>query len=99
MARFGDKGPYAPWNVKIILSEDNAFQAQIGRKHGQKTRKKMSLAKIGCKLSLEHCQNISNGLLGNKNAVGTRPSEETRAKLRAALARRRAITDETKASA
>lgn len=40
MARMGDKGPYASWNVKCILSEENALEREqngtllFGESHG-----------------------------------------------------------------
>ncbi len=31
MARFGDEGPYASWNVRICLSGENVSEAQLGK--------------------------------------------------------------------
>jgi hypothetical protein len=47
MARFGDIGPYAPWNVEIKLHTENASEGQKGKNKSDKTRKKMSEAKKG----------------------------------------------------
>lgn len=42
MARYGDVGPYAVGNVKIITNYENNFVGSSGRKHSLETRKKMS---------------------------------------------------------
>ena len=47
MARFGDKGPYAPWNVKIITCGKNSIEAWLGRNHSIKSKTKMSVSQIG----------------------------------------------------
>jgi len=50
MARFGDVGPYAINNVKIITCEQNASEQRPtwnGRKHTAESRKKMSMAAMG----------------------------------------------------
>lgn len=41
MARFGDRGPYAVGNVKIILHSDNVSEAQVGRRKSKATRRRM----------------------------------------------------------
>jgi hypothetical protein len=45
MARFGDVGPYAVGNVKIILHEANSADAHLGIPRSAETRKKLSDAK------------------------------------------------------
>jgi hypothetical protein len=47
MARFGDIGPYAPWNVEIKLHSENASEGHKGHKHTEETRKKQSEANKG----------------------------------------------------
>ncbi len=42
MARFGDKGPYAPWNVKIITCGENVAEAGRKRRHTDQFKTKMS---------------------------------------------------------
>ncbi len=44
MARFGDKGPYASWNVKIITQHKNSTEGHLGNLRSLNTRKKMSKA-------------------------------------------------------
>lgn len=67
MARFGDIGPYAVSNVKIILFSENASekilsnaakekirQANLGKKYSDETRRKQSIAGMGNKRALGH---------------------------------------------
>jgi len=79
IARFGDKGPYAPWNVRIITIGDNIREAKLGKKHTPGARRKMSKAKLGKpsgmlgkKSSLETRSKISRAMRGNKNALGNK---------------------------
>jgi hypothetical protein len=48
MARFGDVGPYAPWNVEIKLHSENTIEAQKGRIAWNKGRKGILLPKMAC---------------------------------------------------
>lgn len=96
MARFGDKGPYASWNVKIILHSENVSEGQLGnqynlgRKLSLETRAKMSAAKMGRKLSLETRAKMSAALKGIRNPMfGKKHSPETRARMSAAQCVRR----------
>ncbi|WP_407186703.1 hypothetical protein [Bradyrhizobium centrosematis] len=44
MARYGDRGPYAAGNVKIILASENIAEALKGRPRSPETRALISLA-------------------------------------------------------
>lgn len=58
----------------------------MGRKHTLETRKKISKALTGRKLSLEHCQKLSDAHRGEKNPFwGRKHSLETRRKIGDAL--------------
>lgn len=63
MARIGDKGPYAPWNVECLLHEDNLRQCEqngtllYGEKHG--------MCKINA--SIARCIYVADG---PKSAIG-----------------------------
>lgn len=70
MARFGDKGPYAPNNVKIILATENLLEANIGNTHN-----------LGKTLSLEARAKMSVARMGNQNLLGHKHSAETRQKI------------------
>lgn len=67
MARFGDKGPYAIGNVKIILHGENLREALVGNDHtlGLKmdleSRKRMSDAAKGKSKPTSHKEGISKG--------------------------------------
>jgi len=58
--------------------------AKFGHIVTEETRKKMSEAHKGKKLSEEHKRKISNALKGNKNMLGKHHSEETKRKMREA---------------
>ena len=45
MARFGDKGPYAVNNVKIILHSENVVEGLRGKPKSEQTRQRMSKPK------------------------------------------------------
>lgn len=47
MARFGDVGPYAPWNCEIIECGENVRRAHLGKKLTLKQRKAISDRMIG----------------------------------------------------
>jgi hypothetical protein len=49
MARFGDKGPYAIGNVKIILNSENTIEAHLGKKRSDETRERIGLTAKGNK--------------------------------------------------
>ena len=78
MARDGDRGSYAHYNVQIITVEQNHSDGTIGidRKNvSDETRRKMSLShtgKIRGPLSAEHRKKLSIAKIGNKNGVGPR---------------------------
>ena len=55
MARFGDKGPYATWNVKIITNRENSKEGNIGKHHG-----------LGVKKSVAHKEALSRAREGRK---------------------------------
>jgi len=44
MARHGDTGPYAPWNVRKATNRENQQEAHKGRIHSKETRAKMSVS-------------------------------------------------------
>ena len=68
MARFGDKGPYAVWNVKIILHSENATEGLIGNKNS-----------LGVIPSEETRELLRIRGLGNQNAAGSIRSEKHKA--------------------
>jgi hypothetical protein len=53
MGRFGDVGPYASWNVEIILYEDNSSFGLEGRPVSKETRDKIRRSNTGKKASPE----------------------------------------------
>ena len=74
MARFGDEGPYAVGNVKIITSGENLREVppetearrrtkisdyQTGQVRSPKTRALMGVSKKDIPLSEEHCKSLS----------------------------------------
>ena len=65
MARFGDKGPYAVGNVKIVTCNVNNKEAAVGNKRAlgvsrsKKTRVLISQKLCGRSFSLEHCSKLS----------------------------------------
>ncbi len=75
MARFGDKGPYAVGNVKIITHEQNCSE----RRDSLETRAKKSRANIGHPVSAELRARIA---AANRLRVW---SAESRAKVGAAI--------------
>lgn len=87
MARYGDVGPYAVGNVRIITGAENRAE----QKCSLETRAKMGAARIGNKNSVgrvhtpERRAQISKSLAGNKSRTGMKDSPETRAKKSAAL--------------
>lgn len=96
MARFGDKGPYAIGNVKIVLSNTNNSEAKVGNKYGVKNKgmsgkkhKPESIAKmrgntnaVGNKYWLgKKRPEQSRKMLGNKFGLGHKLSPEHKAKL------------------
>lgn len=71
MARYGDTGPYATWNVKIILCEENHSEATLGKPSYERTpesRAKISRANKGrlkgIKRPLDIVEKIRLGLKG-----------------------------------
>lgn len=89
MARFGDKGPYSPDNVKIITGKENIQEAHLGKKLSNETRSKVSLNHarhwLGKKRSIETKTKMSRSKIGNKNALGYKQTTEHVAKRVAAL--------------
>lgn len=80
MARYGDKGPYAIGNVKIITNQENG-EEQI---FTDETRKKMSNAGLGRKFTLEHRKNLGLAQIGNtkwRGNIGRKNSEEVKEKM------------------
>jgi hypothetical protein len=73
MARFGDTGPYAPWNVKIIPHSENVREGNRGKKggfygkrHTVESRTKMSATRKG-----KH-KGKKNSFYGKRHTLETR---------------------------
>jgi hypothetical protein len=105
MARTGDVGPYATWNVRICTVSENASEysssdknkPMLGRTHSAETRAFMSAAKFGNKNSLGYKHRPEKGeahsatMMGNQHAFGHnwKLSDETKEQMRAAQIKRR----------
>jgi hypothetical protein len=86
---------YIPWNKGIPTSEANRIKISeslkgennpmYGKKHSQKTRKKISEALTGRYFSEERKREISKSRLGNKRHLGIPNSEETKRKISKSL--------------
>lgn len=50
MARYGDKGPYAPWNVKCITMAENSNEALRGKQCGNAKLTKNDVCNIWLEL-------------------------------------------------
>ena len=89
MSRPGDKGPYAPWNVRIILKGENTREAWLGKKHKASTRKKISEnhGMLGKTHSMEAKAKIGRAHKGNKYGLGNRfkHTSEAKRKISAAM--------------
>ena len=88
MARFGDKGPYAVGNVKIVPVEQNSSEGNLGKIVPLKTRLAISNARLGMKFSAETCARIGRASSGHKRCVGRKYSKETIEKMRVSAIRR-----------
>ena len=67
MARFGDNGPYAFWNVEIILCEQNykdAASKMRGIPKSEEAKRNISKSRIGMKLSASHRKAIGDAQRG-----------------------------------
>lgn len=73
MARFGDEGPYATGNVKIITAEENIREHMCGKSK-----------LIGRRVSATHRQNIIRALTGRPCSAQTRAKIGAKARARAA---------------
>ena len=96
MARYGDKGPYAVGNVRIILNEHN-HEEQVkptGWHHTEEAKRKMARCRIGKSLSAETRERMRVAQTGKKlsletrekiarSHLGIRPSEYVRRKISA----------------
>ena len=71
MGRFGDEGPYAVGNVKIIRHEVNASEGSIGHTLSASGREKVAASKRGKKLNAEWRANLSACKMGNQYRRGT----------------------------
>ena len=101
MARFGDKGPYAIGNVKIITCNENCSDANRGRKRSDETCQKISAVRkgkptrTGAVLSSKTKRKISKTkkgnsprLIGELNGMwGKSHTKEARLKMRIARAK------------
>lgn len=81
MARFGDTGPYAVDNVRIITNTENQHEAHLGRKNSPETIAKLSASLRGHSCSEETRAKISAAALGNKKWLGKKHSAESRLKI------------------
>jgi len=66
MARYFDRGPYKVHNVRIIRFEDNVWEGQHGRLRppmSEETKRKLSAAKMGKKMSPEARRKMSQSQL------------------------------------
>lgn len=75
MARFGDKGPYVVGNVKIITHSQNSFEMNqnypdrmLGKRkaHTAETKRKLSLARTGYRVTEETKKLMSLAKKGRK---------------------------------
>ncbi len=91
MARFGDKGPYSPDNVRICTVEENHKEAT--HKLSKKARAKISVImqgnkhRLGTKCSTETKRKMSVARQGQKTSLGMKHSSKARSKM--SVARRR----------
>lgn len=81
MARYGDVGPYALGNVRIVLHSENAAELWANPEKRESMIEGSRRALTGRKLSKEHCAKVSASLIGNKRALGATHSEEFRQRL------------------
>ena len=83
MARFGDKGPYAVGNVRIVTTEQNHAEqwerpeyankmsaVHKNKKYGPATRQKIREARLNTTASAETRAKMSESQKGNQNAKG-----------------------------
>lgn len=108
MARFGDKGPYAVGNVKIILHRDNILEKEYKDSQREAIRKSNLAREYKTfKLTDEQRQKISKALKGSlkseehrrnhsESLKGFRHTDETRAKMSRSKQGRK-FSDETRA--
>ncbi len=66
MARYGDIGPYAPWNVRIITIEENTREAHLGCKRSKETRDNIARSKTGIPMDDKTKSKISKTLKGRR---------------------------------
>ena len=98
MARYGDKGPYAVGNVRIITGLENQaeqwarieYRERMSAVHKDKevsleTRQKIRIARTDTTASLETRQKMSATRMGNKNALGMKHTETARKKMSIAV--------------
>ena len=78
MARNGDIGPYASWNVRKATISENSVEAMLGRKMSDETKRKMSIASSSRTMSPE-----ARAKIGEAH-TGKTVSEEAKQKLREA---------------
>jgi len=69
MARFGDKGPYAIGNVKIITNAENVSEAHKGRPKSEEHRAKIGNAHLGMKRSAAAKANMRAGQRKRRSAL------------------------------
>ena len=86
MSRPGDKGPYAPWNVKIIEAGKNVSEGLLGKPKTDITKQKMSKNNARARLGKKHSRKtkikMSKDRTGIKNPFfGRKHSLETRKKM------------------
>jgi hypothetical protein len=81
MARFGDIGPYASNNVKIITIEENSREHALTQVHTEESRAKRRALNLGKKMTAEQRSKIRAAALRRR---GEKRSEKAKANMSAA---------------
>ena len=89
MSRFGDRGPYAAWNVEIVSHEKNSREPHIGRVISAEERAKISAGLMGHPVSEKTRQAVSKAQRGKAGEfLGKKHTDETRRKMTESQLRR-----------
>ncbi len=81
MSRPEDKGPYAPWNVRICLAGENIREAHFDKNVSEITRMKISRSRLGMKFSETTRKKISLARKGRPTSLGYEHSTEAKEKM------------------
>lgn len=65
-------GPLADWHKKRVSTAMKGNKNFLGRSHTEESRRKISLALTGKKLSKEHCESMSRAFKGRKLTESTK---------------------------